>query len=517
MIPRSIFKLVTVLTGFVLVLGAALVLRDAAAGVEAREGTVAGTPVTVFRAARSAPGGSPGDSPVIVISHGFAGSQQLMRSYALTLARRGYIAVTFDFYGHGRHPEVLRGDVTKIEGATQMLVEQTMAVIDWALALPGSGGELALLGHSMASDIVVRTAIRDPRVSATVAISMFSTAVTPTQPRNLLVIVGGLEGFLKEEAMRVLALATDTPAAHRTVGDVADGSARRVAVADGVEHVGVLYSRDALSEASAWLDAVFAGDRAGIDGHPARRGPAIVTLLLGLAILCWPLATLLPRVAEPPRGAALPWRRLLPTALVPAVATPLLLVSFPADALGVLVGGYLAMHFLLYGLLATGMLWLVAERRSTAATGWLSTRRLFLTTAATTLFLAGAFAWVLDATVTSFAITATRVPLLLATLCGTLAYFLADEWMAHGAGAVRGGHLFTRLCFLLSLAIAVALSFEDLFFLVIIAAVIVVYFLIYGLFSRWVYAATGHPAVGAVASAVSFAWALAAVFPLIAG
>jgi hypothetical protein len=77
--------------------------------------------------------------------------------------------------------------------------------------------------------------------------------------------------------------------------------------------------------------------------------------------------------------------------------------------------------------------------------------------------------------------------------------------------------VFTRACFLASLGLAVALSFEELFFLLIIAAVIVIYFVLYGLFSGWIYRATGHPAVGAVANAVAFAWALAAVFPLLSG
>jgi hypothetical protein len=508
LIPRTILPFVVAALGLALFTACGVALRNAGAGVDEREYTVDGTPVTVFRAAATA------DAPVVVISHGFAGSQQLMRSFALTLARRGYMAVTFDYFGHGRHPEPLRGDITKVEGATQMLVRQTGTIVEWALARPGNNGELALLGHSMASDIVVRYAIRDPRVAATVAVSMFSTAVTETQPRNLLVIVGALEGFLREEALRVLGLVTDDPVPGRTVGDAGDGSARRVAIADGVEHVGVLYSAEAQREAARWLDGVF--DRGPQTAGVARRGPAIAGLLLGLVMLCWPLSKCLPRVAEPPLGASLAWRQLLPAALVPAIATPLLLFAFPADFLGVLVGGYLAVHFLVYGLVAAGMLWLLARRRPAPRPARVHRGRLVLTTAVATAFLAGAFAWVLDSTVTSYAITASRVPLVLATLCGTLAYFLADEWMAHGTTTVRGGHLFTRLCFLLSLAIAIALSFEELFFLVIIAAVIVIYFLVYGLFSRWVYAATGHPAVGAVANAVSFAWALGAVFPFIA-
>ena len=51
-------------------------------------------PVTIFRSA------STEKAPVIVVAHGFAGSQQLMQPIAVTLARNGYIAVTFDFAGH---------------------------------------------------------------------------------------------------------------------------------------------------------------------------------------------------------------------------------------------------------------------------------------------------------------------------------------------------------------------------------------------------------------------------------
>jgi len=524
---RLLRSVVTVLA-LILVATGLSQLRRAEAQINERTTRVAGTPVTLFSSL------DPGKAkPVILISHGFAGSQQLMRAYALSLARQGFVAVTFDYLGHGRHPEPLRGDVTKVEGATRALVEQTGTIADFALRQPGTDGRLALLGHSMASDVIVRYAQRDPRVEATVAVSMFSTAVTADAPRNLLVIVGGLEGFLKDEARRVLGLVTDTPVEAVTVGNFEDGSARRIAFADGVEHVGVLYSQEALREAATWLRAVFDAENPPPAPEIPGVGIPIVLLLTGLGLLAWPLAGLLPRLCCPPRGAALPWRRLLPAALVPALGTPVLLMAFPPDFMGVLVGGYLAVHFLVYGLISAAMLWYLARRPGATAsasgapekaltpkassTSGSPPRLLVLvgTTVLATAYLAGVFAWALDTTVTSYAITATRWPLVLATLVGTTAYFLTDEWMAHGRTTARGGHLFTRLCFLMSLGIAVALSFEDLFFLLIIAAVIVIYFLVYGLFSRWVYAATGHPAVGAVANAVSFAWALGAVFPFL--
>jgi hypothetical protein len=220
-------------------------------------------------------------------------------------------------------------------------------------------------------------------------------------------------------------------------------------------------------------------------------------------------------VCEPPVGAGLGWSKLLVGAIVPAVATPLLLFWFPADFFGVLVGGYLAVHFLVYGLLTLLCMRLLRSGpASRAKVGW---ARLALATVVATLYCAVVVALVLDTYVTSFALTAPRLPLVLLMLAGTLSYFLADEWLNHGKTTARGGHLFTRFCFLLSLGIAVALSLEDLFFLLIIAAVILIYFLVYGFFSRWIYRATGHPAVGAIANAIAFAWALAAVFPMLSG
>ena len=70
---------------------------------------------------------------------------------------------------------------------------------------------------------------------------------------------------------------------------------------------------------------------------------------------------------------------------------------------------------------------------------------------------------------------------------------------------------------MVSLAIAVALDFERLFFLIIIVPVIALFFVIYGLFSRWSFRRTGHPVPGAVATAVAFAWGITVTFPMLAG
>ncbi len=488
------------------------------AGVSKTPAWLGDTPITVYGPAEDST-----SLPVVVIAHGFAGSQQLMTSFAVTLARNGYLAVTFDFYGHGRSARALAGDVTQVKGATQFLLQQLANVVNHALALPAASGELAVLGHSMASDIIVRYAQSDPRVASTVAVSMFSPAVTAQSPRNLLMVVGELEGMLQTEALRVLGLSEVAPRAGVTYGTFSDGTARRAAIANNVEHVGVLYSRDSMRESLAWLDATFSKTTASTPDNPGyidQRGVSIILLILGVCLGAWPLSKLLPKVSAPATGAALDWRGLLPVALIPGVGTPLLLWWFPADFLGVLVGGYLAMHFFVYGVLSAGALWWWQryKRTSTSAVrGALHLPSAVIAAVLASGYAAVVVAMVLDRHVTAFTITPIRLPLVFFMLAGTLAYFLADEWITRGADTPQGAHVFTRACFLMSLGIAVALSFEDLFFLLIIGALILLYFLVYGLFSTWVYRATGHPAIGALANALAFAWALAAVFPMLSG
>ena len=342
---------------------------------------------------------------------------------------------------------------------------------------------------------------------------MFAPGLTATSPRDLLVIVGALEPqVLKDQGLKAVAMVAHGPVAPRTTyGSFADGTARRVSFSAGVEHIGVLYSRDSMAEALAWLDAVFGHHGS---GYLEVRGPWLGLLFLGLVLLARPLLGLLPAVADRRLGAGLPWRRLLPVAIAPALLTPLILWKAPTHFLPLLLGDYLAAHFLVYGALTTVGLWL-ARRPAQAAT--VSIPRFLLGVAAVATYSIVVFGLPIDRFVASFWPIPARVPLIAAMLAGTLPYFLADEWLTRGASAPRGAYAFTKLCFLVSLALAVALNLERLFFLIIIAIVILLFFIVYGLFSAWSYRATRHPLVGGLANALAFAWAIAVTFPLLAG
>lgn len=121
-------------------------------------------------------------------------------------ARAGSAAAAFDFPGHGDNPVPMSAERLELTGATRQLMTALDSVIGASLRLTGGERPVALLGHSMASDIIVRQALRDPRVGALVAVSMYSEAVTATAPDDLPVITGEFEPGLRRAALEALRL-----------------------------------------------------------------------------------------------------------------------------------------------------------------------------------------------------------------------------------------------------------------------------------------------------------------------
>jgi len=482
---------------FVLLLGLALAalalwqLESQRVGLEITTQTVGETPVT-----RIAQPGS--DGPVVVVAHGFAGSRQMMQAYGHDLARAGYRVWAFDFLGHGRHPVPMSGDVNSIDGTTRLLIEQTRAVVGATLTAEGWQGEVALLGHSMATDIVIRTAIDDPRIGPVVAISAFSKAVTATAPNNLLLITGawepGLRGFARD------AVAMVDPG--KGEGDTARNAdvIRRAVVAPLAEHVAVLHSRTGRAEAVAWLDSAYGRAR---DIAVRATGPWFMALMVAIVALAAPLSRLLPERAPPVPGALSPGRFALAVG-VPALIAPLLAVQVETRLLPVLVADYLALHLVIYGLCQLALLW------------WFGRRPEALRPVAVLALLAwglGVFGFALDRYGANFWPTPERLTIIAALCLGALPFMLGDALLAHGATLWQ--RITARLGFLLSLALAVLLDTERLFFLAMIAPVILLFFLIFGLMGRWVAARAGAVSAG-VALGLILAWALGVSFPLFA-
>lgn len=530
----------------ILILVGVLRLSAADTGLTREAVELPEAPLTVARPAYAR------QAPTVVIAHGFSGSRQMMQPFAMTLARNGYVTINFDFPGHGANPRPLEGEIGEPRRA-QILLEALTAVVDYATGLPHYDGRLALLGHSMGGDIAVRYARSaagpegsapsgDPEagasagsgpqpdhavvrgaagnVDALVAVSPYLSeeigAFRPgNSPENLLFIYGEWEPAMihqqgREAVAAVAGIASEAVETDVTYGEHAGGSARRLVIADSVEHIGVLYSQQALESTLRWLNQVFDHPGSGwIDG----RGLWLGIYFLGVILLARPLARLLPRVSAEPLGAGLGWRQLLPAAILPAVLTPLILRPFPSDFLSIALADYIALHFAVYAMLS-GAAMLLLSRGRAGKQSKTSLSAFVIALIAVVSYQALTIALPTDWYVAAFLPDPHRGLILTVLFAATALWFGVDEWLTRGAGAARGAYALTKAMFLLSLMLAVALDLEQLFFLVIIIPAVLILFVVFGLFSGWIYRQTGHPLVAALANALALAAAITASFPI---
>lgn len=494
-------------------------LARARDGVRREVHVAGGTPIELF-----VPVGATGRSPAVVVTHGFSGNRQLMYGFGYTLARNGYVAGVIDYAGHGgnarRLPESPAGDAQYAALA---------ADLDAALAFMRGRPDVdparvAILGHSMGASAVARYGAERPGVPATVAISLgeFGGRLPPRAdaPRNMLIMVGALEfaGFVNGSTAG-LRVAYPDGAPGTTYGDASAGTARRLFVAPGVEHITILFSPDAHVELVRWLDASLGGFPAGRPVHTDGRMGWVLVLYLAAAIGFRPLAHALfagSAGARPAWGPGVRGRFAVLIAVAAAVVAPLALRVVPYRWMPVTVGNYVGVYFAVFAAFA-GAAALTASRGAIAArlrAAW--DARLLPGAAALTAYALVTFGLPAHLEWTSFALPGARGWVVGVVFVFAFAFFLADEALAARDGQGRRAALsaLTKLLVVASLTAAVfALGAPG--FLLLLVPVMAVLFVWHGVYAHWLFGLTRAPWVAAVVNAAVFAWVIAATFALV--
>lgn len=252
-------------------------------GLRSQSVRVAGVPVEVVR-----PSGAGDRLPVVVVVHGYAGSGRLMRPFADTLARQGYVVALPDLAGHAGNVRPLTDDEPDRELA---------AVVGYVRGLPDvDPAKVALLGHSMGAAAVVRAGAADQRVAATVAISLGDSTAAALRPgpRHLLLLVGALEPKGMHDASR----------------QALTGEGGRMVAVPFVEHVGVLYADRTHREATHWLEDALPHRPQQPVTAPQGRVAGAGLILLGLLLLIVAVLNRRPPVTPwpaPPQSERLWW------------------------------------------------------------------------------------------------------------------------------------------------------------------------------------------------------------------
>ncbi len=354
---------------------------------------------------------------------------------------------------------------------------------------------MALLGHSMATDVLVRVAAERDDVGPLVLISAYSQAIDAFEPANLLLISGAWEAGLRafaQEAVNMVAPGLASEGETVTSGDVT----RRAVAAPFSEHVSILHSRVARAEAVDWLDAAY-GRSSEVRIRPT--GWAILGLLSGLVLMFCSVAAHLPQRAH--SVCVLTRKQLALALIVPALIAPVVAVPLEIGFLPVLVADYLVLHLFFFG--AVQLILLRLWNAPIGPMSWLAFGCLLVWSAL--------FGFALDRYAANFWPTPERLWIICAMSAGALPYMLGDAMLTASAGLLR--RIAIRTSFLVSLGLAVWLDFQGLFFLIMIAPVLVLFYLVFGTMGHATAKRSGPLAAG-LALGLVLAWALGVSFPV---
>lgn len=471
-----------------------ILLENERRTVTERELLTEAGPVTIYEIAGDAKG------PLVFVTHGFAGSRQMMQYISRDLARSGFLVASFDFYGHGRNTELLSPDVSRIEGTTSQLVGQTQQIIREVRSVLGmQSGDFGLLGHSMATDIVIRAASTMADAKSIVAISMYSDAVTAQFPKNLLIISGQWEGRLRDVGLRLVRQVDADVGEGQTVSS---GTVTRRAVSIPLtEHVAVLFSSRTISETREWFARTL---KPGTPALPIGQGMgyAITGVLAGLTISFFLAASALPVSAAP--KLSIGTRRFLVTLTSAALLASAAVAIAPSDVIGLSAIGTLIVFLSVWGIAQiAGVRGVFAKSNSLNVIGFL------------VLLVAGGavFAFAMDRYAAAFVPTGERFVLWLALLPATTLFCVADRMMVTGAPLWR--RAFARVIAVGILGANMMMNEGNFGLLFTVVPVLCLFYLVYGLMGRAVARRSG-PLTAGVALGVILAWAIAASTPLFA-
>lgn len=283
--------------------------------------------------------------PGVLVAHGYSGSKQLMLSYGHVLARSGYAVMLWDWDGHGANPSRLQNGSLRRNLETAWYAVAQQPEVD--------ATRLAVLGHSMGSGAVMDAAISHPNdFFATVAVSPTGANVAPDRPRNLQVQAGSWEGGFIRNAERILQQAGGSNS------DVANGRGREFILVPNVEHITILFNSVSHEAARQWLDRTFGAQQQSqyVDRRMLWQAVHLIGWLVGLAAIMPSLQLGTSPLSVSPLQR---WGGLLLSSIVPTAGLVLLDRVTDLQTLGgIQVGGAVALWFLI-----AGLIWLIVLRQ----------------------------------------------------------------------------------------------------------------------------------------------------------
>lgn len=215
-------------------------------------------------------------APGLLALHGYQSDKEATTLFGATeLARRGFVVMSFDHFGHGDSTEL--GVSPKIMSGAEDAFEALKAL---GFVNPEA---LGVFGHSTGAVYAVRLAEAHPEIGAVVALSGNGSDEAIPGLRNYLLVQGSAEEIppyreatfpvteLDRNSARVEAFgrsAEGVVAWNTTYGSFEDGSARRAELVPAT-HLGVMIAPQSNSIVVDWFTSSFTGELGSADAIPA--------------------------------------------------------------------------------------------------------------------------------------------------------------------------------------------------------------------------------------------------------
>jgi pimeloyl-ACP methyl ester carboxylesterase len=441
----------------------------------------------------------------VVLAHGFCADKEMMQPMGLALARNGYRVILFDSPGHGASP--LRMNDTNLTD----VISQVSATY--------AGDNFSIAGHSMGS-LVIQYAMGGKPL-ACIGISPIFGAVNATSPGNLLLIAGSadLDG-VKTTAAAALKNGTGGDTAGFLYGDFSNGTARKLVVLDGDNHISILYDGRAYEEMLGWLDASY-GVKRNV-GYNSDGGVTLWFMLCAIFTIAafFPVASFLSarmvpagfELKAPDLGTWKPALLMLISALVAAAI--IYLTGTPP--IGILLGDTVSVFLLYMGIVGLGLFWLFFREPLEGIKTTFD--RVFRPLALAIMLLLFIVIFLgIPSSASVYGLIPGTARILFMALMGLMIfpYSLSSELAFRGipGGRSLAEGMVMRVVTIAILTAAALLSNGG--FLIVILPVLLPLFVFLEIMSFYIYRRTGNVLAGAVLNSLIAAWLMAAAFPLV--
>lgn len=439
---------------------------------------------------------------LVFIAHGFAGSSSFMRSIAVSLAKSGYTTIRFDFLGHGKHSLPYSGSITSLRGATSLFINQTNDIVDYYLKKYDKKSAV-IIGHSMATDIIVRTALKRDDINAVIGISTYTDAIQNDTPRNVLILNGEWESKLRNKALEILRQSNiKDPLEDVLYGSFYDGTSRKTVAIKNSDHVRILYSEQTQKEINDWISKT---TNKNIEPNVNNIGLWTIVLISSLFFLFIIIIDYIPNKRK--IKINIPVIHIFSVNLVAAFLTPILLKTSTFEIINIPTHNYLINHLLLYSFF---LMILIPNKIYRNILSTFNAYIFLIVIIFYTLIIGG----VIDSYISSFYPSSIRINLIAWTMLGCLPLMVIIQIFNDNQKNNLIMRNITNFFLVLSLSTAIYFNFEELFLLGYAIFLFIAFTLFFGFLSNVLNKKYGNLLSIGLVNGVTLSWTFAIALPI---